>query len=155
MAEAAASAPPDANIEVRPAAPADAAAVARLLTTLGYPCDPRDAAERIRAVQADPRQQLLLACVDGEGAGLLGLDVLYYLPLGAPTCRITALVVAPDAQRNGIGRRLVREAERRARLAGASRLELTSAAHRAEAHAFYRALGFTEGALRFVKALGA
>lgn len=142
-------------LEVRPVQPADAQAVARLLSELGYPCEARDAAERIRAIQDDPRQQLLLALDAGRGCGLLGLDVLYYLPLGAPTCRITALVVDPHAQRRGVGRRLVREAERRARQAGATRLELTSAAHRAEAHAFYRALGFGEGALRFVKSLGA
>ncbi len=153
MAQAAASFPAEA-VTVRPAEPADAPVVARLLTVLGYPCDAREAAVRIQAVRSDPRQQLLLACVDGAGCGLLGLDTLYYVPLGAPTCRITALAVLPEAQRCGVGRRLVREAERRARQAGASRLELTSAVHRAEAHAFYRALGFGEGALRFVKALG-
>lgn len=154
MAQAA-GAPAGACIEVRPAGPGDAAAIARLLTALGYPCDARDAAARVQAVQADRRQQLLLACIDGVGCGLLGLDVLYYLPLGAPTCRITALVVLPDMQRRGVGRRLIREAERRARQAGATRLELVSAAHRQDAHAFYRAQGFGEGALRFVKALGA
>jgi hypothetical protein len=31
---------------------------------------------------------------------------------------------------------------------------VTSASHRTEAHAFYRACGFSEGAVRFVKALG-
>ena len=43
---------------------------------------------------------------------------------------------------------------RRARLGGAARLEVTSAGHRTDAHAFYRACGFTEGAVRFVKLLG-
>lgn len=39
--------------------------------------------------------------------------------------------------------------------AGAARIELTSAAHREEAHAFYRACGYTESALRLLKRLGA
>ena len=35
----------------------------------------------------------------------------------------------------------------------AALLEVTSAGHRTEAHAFYRACGFSDGALRFVKLL--
>ena len=90
----------------------------------------------------------------GQLAGLVGCDLSYYLPLGALTCRITALSVAEGAQRRGIGRLLLREAESLARAAGAVRIELTSAAHREDAHAFYRACGYGEGALRFVKRLG-
>ena len=62
--------------------------------------------------------------------------------------------MAEAAQRQGIGRLLLREAESLARQSGAVRIELTSAAHREEAHAFYRACGYGEGAVRFVKRLG-
>ena len=65
-----------------------------------------------------------------------------------------ALVVSPGAQGRGLGRQLLREAERRARAAGAARIELTSGSQRAEAHAFYRACGFGDGTLRFIKRLG-
>ena len=54
----------------------------------------------------------------------------------ASRCRITALSVAENAQRRGIGRLLLKQAESLARSAGAMRIELTSAAHRDEAHAF-------------------
>lgn len=141
---------------LRDAGEGDAGAVAVLLTALGYPCEPGDAAVRIAAVATDPRQRLLLADCEDRGLGLLGLDFMYYVPpLGATTCRITALVVAPEARRCGLGRRLLREAERLARKAGASRMELTSAAHREAAHAFYRACGYAESSLRFVKPLSA
>ena len=90
----------------------------------------------------------------GDGEPLLALDLMYYLPLGARTCRITALVVSDSEQRRGVGRLLLREAEHRARQAGAARIELTSATHRHEAHEFYRACGFGESALRFLKRLG-
>jgi ribosomal protein S18 acetylase RimI-like enzyme len=86
--------------------------------------------------------------------GMVCLDLAYYLPLGALTCRITALAVLPQAQRRGVGRQLLREAEAVARNAGAVRIELTSAAHRHEAHEFYRACNYQDGALRFVKRLG-
>lgn len=140
---------------VRPAAAQDAAGVAALLGVLGYPCDRAEAAERLRALAEEPGQQVLVADRHGCLVGLLALDVRYYLPLGGLTCRITALAVLGQEQRRGIGRRLLREAEQRARQAGAARIELTSGLHREQAHAFYRACGYGEGALRFLKRLGA
>lgn len=149
-----ASAPARENLLVRPAAAQDAAGIARLLGVLGYPCDREEAARRLRELEEDPDQQVLVADRHGDLVGLLGLDLMYYLPLGARTCRITALAVADTDQRQGIGRLLLREAEQRARQAGAARIELTSATHRHEAHAFYRACGYDESALRFLKRLG-
>src|SRR6185503_2073513 len=118
-------------------------------------CDRAEAAARLRALEEEPDQQILVADRHGCLVGLLALDLMYYLPLGARTCRITALAVVDGEQRQGVGRRLLREAEQRARLAGAARVELTSAIHREEAHAFYRACGYDDSALRFVKRLGA
>lgn len=146
--------PVEVDLDLRNATPADADEVAVLLGALGYPCDPADAAERIAAVLHNDRQALLLARLRGVACGLLSLDFMYYLPLGTTTCRVTALVVSDDARGHGVGRALLRDAERRARAAGAARLEVTSAGHRTEAHAFYRACGFTDGAARFVKSLG-
>ena len=142
------------SLLVRPATAQDAAGVATLLGVLGYPCDRSEAAARLRAIEDEPDQQILVADRHGCLLGLLALDLMYYLPLGARTCRITALVVADSEQRRGVGRLLLREAEQRARQAGAARIELTSATHRHEAHEFYRACGFGESALRFLKRLG-
>ncbi len=140
--------------DLRSAMIADADDVARLLTELGYPCDIDDAAERIDAIAANDRQALVLARRDGAVCGLIALDFMYYLPLGTITCRVTALVVTPTAQGLGIGRQLLKEAERRARTGGASRIELTSGSQRTEAHAFYRACGYKDSSVRFVKQLG-
>ncbi|HLS83722.1 MAG TPA: GNAT family N-acetyltransferase [Arenimonas sp.] len=140
---------------IRPAQAQDAAGVAALLDQLGYPCEPEEAAGRLRALADEADQQLLVADHHGELLGLVALDLMYYLPLGARTCRITALAVADSARRRGVGRRLLREAEQFARQAGAARIELTSAPHRQDAHAFYLACGYDCGAMRFVKRLGA
>jgi ribosomal protein S18 acetylase RimI-like enzyme len=140
---------------LRRAGPGDAAGVAALLDALGYPCSRDDAARRIEAMSTDERQQLVVADWHGELLGLVAIDLMYYLPLGATTCRITALSVGAGARRRGMGRRLLREAEALAREAGAARIELTTANHREQAHAFYRACGYEEAALRFVKRLGA
>lgn len=143
------------NLDLRNASPMDANDVAELLSMLGYPCERDDASERIHAIIGNERQALILARHAGTVCGLMALDFMYYLPLGTTTCRITAMVVAPDAQGKGLGRELVREAERRARAAGAARLEITSGSQRTDAHAFYRACGYSDGTVRFVKYLGA
>ncbi len=139
---------------IRPGRASDADGLSQLLAVLGYPCTPEEARERLLQVSHDPDQHLCVAEAQGELLGLLCYDLMYFLPLGAPTCRITALSVSEGARRRGIGRMLLREAEARAREAGAVRIELTSASHRSEAHAFYRACGYGDGALRFVKRLG-
>lgn len=141
--------------DMRMAVPADADDVARLLTDLGYPCELDEAGERISAIAGNDRQALVVARRDGAVVGLIALDFMYYLPLGTTTCRVTALVVTPTAQGLGIGRALLKEAERRARVGGAARIELTSGAQRTEAHAFYRACGYKDSSVRFVKLLGA
>lgn len=144
----------DSVIHVRVAKDGDAADIASLITLLGYPCLPDEALARMRMVAGEHDQALLVADRDGQLCGLLCLDLMYYLPLGARTCRITALVIASAHQRAGVGREMVRAAESWARQAGAARIEVTSAAHRDQAHAFYRACGYSDGAMRFVKRLG-
>lgn len=139
---------------VRPARPEDGPGLSILFGVLGYPCSAEEAAQRVLDLREDPNQALLVVDLHGQVAGMVGCDLSYYLPLGAFTCRVTALAVSDAAQRQGIGRMLLREAESLARAAGAVRIELTSAAHRDEAHAFYRACGYGEGAIRFVKRLG-
>ena len=143
---------PDADL--RSASAIDADDVAALLSALGYPCDTADAARRIATITANDRQALVVARCGGMVCGLVAIDFMYYLPLGTTTCRITAMVVTPEAQGRGLGKLLLREAERRARTGGAARLEITSGSQRTEAHAFYRACGYSDGTVRFVKHLG-
>lgn len=142
------------HADLRSASPMDADDVAALLTELGYPCERAEALDRIASILDNDRQVLVLARCGGAVCGLVALDFMYYLPLGTHTCRVTALVVTPDAQGRGLGRQLLREAERRARTGGAARIELTSGSQRTDAHAFYRACGYSDGTLRFIKRLG-
>ncbi|MFZ5657223.1 MAG: GNAT family N-acetyltransferase [Pseudomonadota bacterium] len=142
------------GVRVRDARIGDAADVATLLDLLGYPCSRAEAADRIAMVLADPRQRLLIAEIGGHACALAGMDLRYSLVRGTEQARITALVVAPDCERQGVGRRLLREVEAIARQAGAARIEVTSAASREGAPAFYHGCGFTDGARHFVKLLG-
>lgn len=142
------------GIRVRDARIGDAADVATLLDTLGYPCSRDEAADRITMVLADPRQRLLLAEIGGHACGLVGMDLRYSLARGAEQARITALVVSPACERQGVGRRLLKEVEAIARHAGAARIEVTTAASRDSAHSFYRGCGYADASLHFAKLLG-
>ena len=121
--------------DLRSASLMDADDVAALLTELGYPCERGEALERISSIIDNDRQVLVVARVSGVVSGLIALDFMYYLPLGTHTCRVTALVVTPEAQGRGLGRPVLREAERRARAAGAARIALTRGSQRAAAPA--------------------
>lgn len=139
---------------IRAAKTEDGFGLSELFGILGYPCTPEEASQRVLDLRDDGNQTLLVADSQDGLLGMVACDLSYYLPLGAPTCRITALAVSNKAQRRGVGRLLLREAEALARQGGAVRIELTSAGHRQDAHAFYRACGYGDGALRFVKRLG-
>ncbi|MEP6633582.1 MAG: GNAT family N-acetyltransferase [Luteimonas sp.] len=146
--------PASTRARMRAAVTGDADDVAHLLDALGYPCSRVEASERIAHTLHDPRQALLIADIGGEACGLVALQTLYSVVHGTDLTRITALVVSPLHQRQGIGRRMLREVEALARRTGAARIEVTSNARRVEAHQFYRDCGYADGSLRFIKLLG-
>ena len=61
---------------------------------------------------------------------------------GRPWAVVENVVVAHVHRRRGVGRALMQEAMAQARRVGCYKVQLTSGKHRAEAHAFYRSLGF-------------
>lgn len=140
---------------IRAAAPADAAALAALLGELGYPATAEEVAARLTRLR-EPHDVVLVTLEEGGAVrGLLGLHRLTTLHAAAPACYITALVVAAAARGRGIGRALLDAAESWARRAGCSRIVVTSAEHRAAAHAFYERAGYQHTGRRFVRSLGA
>jgi aminoglycoside 6'-N-acetyltransferase I len=144
---------PRQGVEVRGAVPADAADLARLLRQLGYDMNAAEAATRLETVLRDPQGSLLVAADYGPVVGVIALHWCAMLPYPRPVARITTLVVDEQERQRGIGRLLLKAGAQAARQAGCDVLELTTAAHRAEAHAFYRAQGFVESSLRFTRSL--
>ena len=141
-------------IEVRPCTPEDVAAVSALLGELGYEVTPEATAERLRRLTDTGFDATFIAVDDGRPLGLIALHYCHVIQYRAPVARITALVVDQRARRRGIGRLLVDYALRWAEQRECELVELTSALNRAEAHAFYRDLGFEPNSLRFRKSLG-
>ena len=140
--------------QVRPCTPDDAAAVSALLRELGYRVSIPLALERIRELGATGSDPILLAEADGTVVGLLASHRCRMLQYARPVMRITALVVGRDARQRGVGRLLMEHAERMAVAEGCEFVELTSAADRADAHAFYRGIGYEANSLRFRKLPG-
>ena len=95
----------------------------------------------------------LVATLDKEIVGMCGLGRRVVIHRPAPLRRITALVVAKDTQRHGIGRKLVEAAEEWMHKQGCQLVEVTSNDKRTAAHAFYRHMGYERTSIRFFKKL--
>ncbi len=129
---------------LRPATPADASAMAGLITQLGYPTTPNQMTARFARLATDPNQQTLLADDDLGAVGLISLFRQQSLEYDDYFVRILALVVSQRAQHRGVGAALIEAAEEWAAEIGATRLVLTcgNRPERAIAHQFYPAMGF-------------
>ena len=141
-------------IEVWLCKPEDAAAVSALLGELGYEVSSRAAAERVQRLDGTGLDPTFIAGEHGRPSGLIALHHCHTIQYRSPVVRITSLLVHQPARRRGIGRMVIDHALRWAEQRGCELVELTSALNRAEAHTFYRDLGFEAGSLRFRKSLG-
>lgn len=140
-------------VRIRAATDADAPALARLLGELGYPSPAEQMAGRLRAMRDDGSEAMVAVDQDDAPIGLACMTTHVSLHTDAPTGYITALVTASGARGTGVGRALVATAESWARARGCTKLSVTSAEHRADAHAFYPRCGMPYTGRRFSKGL--
>ena len=140
-------------IEIRPCVSDDAVAVSTLLGELGYTVSIRQATEQIAELGKTGSDPIFLAVADGQVLGLLAAHLCRMLQYASAIVPVTALVVDAQAGRRGMGKLLMEHAERMGSAAGCEFVELTSAMDRAEAHAFYRSIGYEPNSIRFRKPL--
>jgi GNAT superfamily N-acetyltransferase len=144
-------------MRIRAARRDDFEAVTRLLEDLGRPQVPPATEEDCRAVY---EAQIVGAnthhIVAEDGSGVIGFASLHFRSrLNHPTedAWIPDLIVAQGARRQGVGRALLEEAERRARERGCHGMTLESGYRRAEAHHMYRQFHMRDDGKYFVKAI--
>jgi GNAT superfamily N-acetyltransferase len=138
--------------QIRDAKPGDAPRLVELIHQLGHEIDERTVRKNLAALKI-AGETPLVAMLDKNVVGLCGISRRIVIHRPAPLGRITALVVAEDARGHGIGRLLVAAAEDWMRKGGCKLVEVTSNDRRAEAHAFYRHMGYERRSIRFFKKL--
>jgi GNAT superfamily N-acetyltransferase len=138
-------------MSVRRIEPRDVPNAVTLMVELGYPTTAGALGERIAAVTSNPGDAVLIAEEAGEVLGLVALHSFEMLHRAGRLGRITALVVAENARRRGVGGKLLRAAESQLLSIGCTMLEVTSAEQRRDAHDFYAAHGYREYRARFIK----
>lgn len=140
-----------ADLRIRRAVRADLPAIIRLLAddTLGEAreraTDPLPASyyAAFAAIDADPRNELVVAALADEVVGTLQFTLLPSLAYqGGTRAQIESVRVDGRHRSRGIGGLLLRWAIERARERGCHLVQLTTNATRADAHRFYERLGF-------------
>jgi GNAT superfamily N-acetyltransferase len=140
-------------LDIRDATRADAEAVALLLTELGYPVPPAHFPERLARFTSVGNGRVLVAVVDGVVRAFAAVEITYPIHHPDPVAHLSSFAVGRPARRQGIGRQLLRAVEQTARDAGCRDVVVTSAEHRADAHAFYPSAGWKFSGRRFGRPL--
>jgi GNAT superfamily N-acetyltransferase len=139
-------------VKVRNAEVSDAAAIASLVSQLGYPSTSAEMFSRLTPLLADPRRAVIVADLSGRLLGVAdaclerGIQHDDY-------ARVIALVVDATARGQGVGAFLMHQIEEWGREHGADRVTLTTANHRGDAHKFYENIGYQCTGRRYIKRL--
>ncbi len=117
----------------------------RELALAGHARIPAACKAAFEAIAADPRNQLYVAEIGGAVAGYFQLTFIPGLTYqGGGRAQIEGVRVSQAMRGRGVGRAMMRYAIARARAHGCVLMQLTTGKRRAQAHEFYRALGFAD-----------
>ena len=96
------------------------------------------------AIDADPNNELVVACIGDEVVGVLQLTFIPYLTYqGGWRALIEAVRVDAKLRSKGVGKALFEWAIERSRSRGCSLVQLTTDKSRGDAKRFYESLGFS------------
>lgn len=146
------------DVQFRPATIEDVADIVQLIVddqlgagrdTAGPPLPP-EYHTAFQAIADDHNQLLVVAVRDDRVVGTAQLSFLPGLARhGAWRMQIEAVRVASSQRGRGIGRRMMQWCVDVGRERGCALVQLTSDASRADAHCFYRSLGFVDSHVGF------
>ena len=131
----------------------DAAALAQLITELGYPTKTGEMELRLESILSDPQYRTFVAASEGKVCGMIGTCSFYSHEHNDRGGRILALVVSSSDQGRGVGRKLLQAAERDFDGRNITRIALNTRFQREATHRFYENLRYVRNGFRFVKEL--
>jgi GNAT superfamily N-acetyltransferase len=138
--------------KIRDAKPSDSRRLVELIRYLGHEIDEKAVRKNLAKLKK-AGETPLVATLGKVVVGVAGIHRMVTVHRPAPVGRISVLVVAREAQDQGIGRMLVEAAEQALKKGGCQIVEVTSNDRRTAAHAFYRHLGYERTSMRFMKTL--
>jgi GNAT superfamily N-acetyltransferase len=141
------------EVAIRPAETADAAALAELMTQLGYPTRTSEMEMRMEAICADKNYTTFVAVSEGQVCGMIGTRISYSFEHNSAGGAILALVVSEKVRGHGVGHGLIAAAENDFVQRNIRRVAVYTHFRRLEAHEFYEKLGYTKNGFRLVKEL--
>ena len=144
---------PRVDVGVRRAETADAAALADLMTQLGYPTRASEMEMRMETICADKNYAAFVAISGGKVCGMIGTRISYSFEHNSPGGAILALVVSDKFRGRGVGHALIAAAENDFAQRNIRRLAVYTHFRRTEAHEFYEKLGYAKNGFRLVKEL--
>jgi GNAT superfamily N-acetyltransferase len=143
-------------MNVRKARRGDELGITLLLSDMGYETPVHEVQDRLLPIMNDNLYVTLVAEEKKELLGMLGMHYERSYVANILVARIITMVTAKKYRQQGIGRKLIREAERLANEKGASTVVLNSGnrEERRAAHQFYEACGYLGKSTGFYKSLG-
>lgn len=141
------------DFTIRVAEVKDSAALAALMSELGYETTQSEMQIRLERIATDERYCTFVAVRDGKVCGMIGTLASLSYEHNDVGGRILALVTLGTMRRHGIGRALIATAEKDFAQRGISRVALNTQLTRDDAHKFYESLGYQRNGWRFVKQL--
>jgi ribosomal protein S18 acetylase RimI-like enzyme len=145
--------PKDVDVAIRRSEVADAAALADLMTQLGYPTRASEMEMRMETICADKNYATFVAVSEGKVCGMIGTIRCYTYEHNSPSARILALVVSEKIRGYGVGQALIAAAEEDLARRNIRRVAVNTRFERTQAHEFYEKLGYTKNGFRLVKEL--
>jgi len=143
----------DVDLAIRRAEVADSAALADLMTQLGYPTRSSEMEMRMETIYADRNYATFVAVGEGKVCGMIGTFACYGYEHNGPSGRILALVVSEKMRGCGVGQALIAAAEKDLAQRNIRRVVVNARFERGQAHEFYEKLGYKKNGFRLVKEL--
>jgi ribosomal protein S18 acetylase RimI-like enzyme len=141
------------DLTIRAPEAGDMAALADLMTQLGYQTRASEMEMRMETIMANKHYATFVAVSEGKVCGMIGTRISYSYEHNNPGAAILALVVSEKMRGRGVGEALIAAAENDLAQKNIRRVAVYTHFKRTRAHEFYEKCGYEKNGFRLVKEL--